>query len=121
MKLSEVLAAVKGGNFTCSSGAQLLSEQPTADEVSHAHIHALDPFQVDVSKIKPDSFKAPSTVQVSTLLDGRKKFWENPELHLNPADGIRTARKSTIPHRRQNSSLTSSIWINRSWPLTILI
>ncbi len=87
MKLSEVLAAVKGGNFTCSSGAQLLSEQPTADEVSHAHIHALDPFQVDVSKIKPDSFKAPSTVQVSTLLDGRKKFWENPELHLNPADG----------------------------------
>jgi hypothetical protein len=86
MKLSDVLVAVKGGNFTCSTGAQLLAEQPTTDEVSHAHIHALDPFQVDTTKIKPSAFQAPSTVPVSALIDGRKKFWENPELHLHPLD-----------------------------------
>ncbi|MGH9440375.1 MAG: hypothetical protein ACRD22_21570, partial [Terriglobia bacterium] len=84
MKLPDVLKALKANSFTCSTGAQLLAEQPTADEVSHAHIHSLDPFHVDVTKIKTTAFQAPSGVDVSALAASRKTFWENPEVHLNP-------------------------------------
>lgn len=84
MKLGDVLKALKANSFTCSTGAQLLAEQPTADEVSHAHIHSLDPFHVDVAKIKPDTFKAPSGIDAGALAATRKTFWENPEVHLSP-------------------------------------
>lgn len=36
MKLDEVLKVLEAGSFTCSTGAQLLAEQPTADEVEHS-------------------------------------------------------------------------------------
>lgn len=84
MKLADILKELKSNSFTCSSGAQLLAEQPTRDEVSHAHIHSLDAFSVDVGKIKPASFQAPSTVDVTALKSAKKDFWENPEVHLQP-------------------------------------
>ncbi len=93
MKLSEILKELKANTFTCSTGAQLLAEQPTKDEVSHAHMHSLDPFNVDIAKIKPASFQAPSTLDVTPLALERQRFWQNPELHLNP--------KGAHPHQSQ--------------------
>lgn len=84
MKLSEILKQVNSKTFNCSTGAQLLAEQPTRDEVSHAHMHSLDAFTVDVNKINPASFQAPSTLDLSALKSARKDFWENPEVHLQP-------------------------------------
>ena len=102
MKLAYVLESLKKGQFTCSEGAQLLAEQPTLGEESHAHMHSLDPFKVDVSKIKPEAFKAPSTVLFNSLVQERKQFWENPELHLHP--------EASHPHKSQvfDPSFTST-------------
>lgn len=97
LKLTEVKTAVKGATFTCSTCAQLLAEQPTADEVSHAHMHTLDPFSVDVGKIKPASFKAPSTLDLTDYQSQRKGFWENPETHLNPINTGPYATSSIDP------------------------
>jgi hypothetical protein len=93
LKLAYVLESLKKGQFNCSEGAQLLAEQPTLGEESHAHMHSLDPFKVDVSKIKPEAFKAPSTVLFNSLVQERKQFWENPELHLHP--------EGSHPHKSQ--------------------
>jgi len=100
MKLASVLSAVKRNQFNCSTGAQLLAEQPTQGEESHAHVHSLDPFTVDITKIKPEGFKAPSgpvfatvTPEFTSLVQERKKFWENPELHLHP--------EASHPHKSQ--------------------
>jgi hypothetical protein len=100
MKLASVLSDVKKKQFSCSMGAQLLAGQTTLNEESHAHIHSLDPFKVDVAKIKPEGFKAPSgplfatvTPEFTSLVQERKKFWENPELHLHP--------EASHPHKSQ--------------------
>ena len=100
MKLASVLIEAKNKQFNCSKGAELLADQPTKDEESHAHIHSLDPFKVDVGKIKPEGFKAPSRPVFATanpaftsLVQERKKFWENPELHLHP--------EASHPHKSQ--------------------
>jgi hypothetical protein len=84
MKLTDVLTAAQGGTLTYSLVAQLLADQPTRGEESHAHMHTLDPFKSDTSKIKPESFKCPPELVASGLVKMRKLFWENPELHLHP-------------------------------------
>jgi hypothetical protein len=84
MKITEVLNAAKTKQLTYSTIAQLLVEQPTAAEESHAHMHTLDAFKVDTSKIKPDRFQCPPNFAAKSLVQMRKAFWENPELHLHP-------------------------------------
>ena len=84
MKLTEVLTAAQTKNLTYSMIAQVLAEQPTAGEESHAHMHALDAFKVDTTKIKPADFKCPPELAAASLVKMRKAFWENPEMHLHP-------------------------------------
>jgi len=85
MKITDILSAAQNKTLTYSMVAQLLVEQPTSGEESHAHMHTLDPFKVDTAKIKPDHFKCPPELVGSSLVKMRKAFWENPELHLHPA------------------------------------
>ncbi len=84
MKITEVLSAAQTKTLTYSMIAQLLVEQPTRGEESHAHMHTLDAFKVDTSKIKPDRFQCPPELVGSSLVKMRKAFWENPEMHLHP-------------------------------------
>ena len=123
MKLASVLSEVKNKQFNCSKGAELLADQPTKDEESHAHVHSLDPFKVDVSKIKPEGFKAPSGPVFATVnpaftsvVQERKKFWENPELHLHP--------EASHPHKSQlydGSSAPSSLKLVERSPQTVKV
>lgn len=49
MKTIDILKKCRSGALTCSEVAQLLAEQPTRNETSHAHMHMLDGFQVGLA------------------------------------------------------------------------
>jgi hypothetical protein len=44
MQITFLLDQSKSSKLTCSEIVQLLTEQPTGDETSHAHMHMLDGF-----------------------------------------------------------------------------
>ena len=70
--------------LTCSDVVQLLHEQPTADETSHAHLHLSDGFRSDPSKILANNWN--SSQEETDWKADRRTAWDRPDSHLFPAN-----------------------------------
>lgn len=74
MKLSEIMYKAYNGSLTCSEVVSILMDQPTADGMSHAHMHMIEGFKLD-----PDAFKT------DKVKDWKRQHWEG-DSHLFPRD-----------------------------------
>jgi hypothetical protein len=79
-KISFFYQKVFSKTLNCSQVLELLMNQPTADETSHAHLHTCDGFRLDPSKITVNVFGMP----VDQLKQEKQKQWEY-DSHLFPA------------------------------------
>lgn len=74
MYLSRLHHLASNGLLTIAQCVELLMDQPTADEASHAQMHLNDRFASDPAKIKGSSNAA-----------ARAATWQAGDLHLSPA------------------------------------
>lgn len=81
MKAIPIIKKVRNKTLTCSEVAELLADQPTADGISHAHMHMADGFRIDPYKIIENH-----TLGLDQENRGEKKRdWGRDDAHLFPA------------------------------------
>jgi len=69
------------GTLTCAQVLDLMMDQPTADETSHAQLHTADGFRIDPAKIVVNVLGLP----IDTLKQQKQTEWGSYDSHLHPA------------------------------------
>lgn len=104
MNLQSLLGRVRTGEFTCSDAVQLLADQVTKDEDSHAQLHLYDWIPADATKIKTAGNA------------GHAAIWQDGEMHLRPkaSQPLPTCTAATIALLAQDPAYQNAIFVDET-------